>query len=199
MKENKPIATSVFVAINVIVFAFMEIIGDTLDTEFMCSAGAMFPYCIIEEHEYWRFFTSNYMHFGFEHLINNIIVLFAAGRYCEQALGHIKFSAMYVVSGVLGSILSYVMMIVRNDYAVSAGASGAIFGVFGALLWVVIINKGRFEEFDGKGILFMIALALYFGISSGAADNWGHIGGLISGFIFAVIFYQTISRKLPPQ
>ena len=130
-----------------------------------------------------------------EHLINNIIVLFAAGRYCEQALGHIKFSAMYVVSGVLGSILSYVMMIVRNDYAVSAGASGAIFGVFGALLWVVIINKGRFEEFDGKGIFFMIALALYFGISSGAADNWGHIGGLISGFIFAVIFYHKCQDK----
>ena len=52
MKENKPIATSVFVAINVVVFAFMEIIGDTLDTEFMCSAGVMFPYCIFEEYEY---------------------------------------------------------------------------------------------------------------------------------------------------
>ena len=86
-------------------------------------------------------------------------------------------------------------MIVRNDYAVSAGASGAIFGVFRALWWVGIIHKGLVEEFDGKGIFFMIALAFYFCISSGAADNWGHIGGLISGFIFAVIFYHKCQDK----
>lgn len=191
MKKNKePVITIFFIAVNVILFIIMELIGDTFDTEYMYSVGAMYPTSIYVDHEYWRFFTANYMHFGFEHIVNNMIVLIAVGNYGEKALGHVKYAVLYVLSGIGGSILSYVMMLRKNDFAVSAGASGAIFGIFGALLWVIIVNKGRFEDLSGKGVMFMIALALYYGISAGGADNWGHLGGLLTGVVVSIILYR---------
>ena len=84
-----------------------------------------------------------------------------------------------------------------ETYAVSAGASGAVFGLMGALLYVVIANKGRLGRLSGKGLLFMVALSLYFGLTSSGVDNWAHIGGLISGFIMAVILYRRPKPHSP--
>ena len=67
--------------------------------------------------------------------------------------------------------------------AVSAGASGAIFGIIGGLLWIVIVNKGHYEKLTGKGLIFMIILIFYYGITEGNVDNWDHLGGLICGFV----------------
>ena len=67
--------------------------------------------------------------------------------------------------------MSYLQMLHSGDYAVAAGASGAIFGIIGALLWIVILHKGRYETLTGKGLLFMIVISLYYGISSGGVDN----------------------------
>jgi rhomboid protease GluP len=80
-------------------------------------------------------------------------------------------------------------MYLSGDYAVSAGASGAVFGIFGGLLWVVIRNKGKYADLNTKGILFMIVLCLYYGISTAGVDNWGHIGGLLTGFVASIILY----------
>lgn len=86
--------------------------------------------------------------------------------------------------------MSYLQMLHSGDYAVAAGASGAIFGIIGALLWIVILHKGRYETLTGKGLLFMIVISLYYGISSGGVDNWGHIGGLIMGFLMGILLYR---------
>ena len=72
----------------------------------------------------------------------------------------------------------------------SAGASGAIFGLMGALLYVVIANRGRLGRLSGRGMLVMVALSLYFGLTSSGVDNLAHIGGLVSGFLLAVVLYR---------
>ena len=77
-----------------------------------------------------------------------------------------------------------------NEYAVSAGASGAIFAVIGGLLWVVIRHKGKYESLTTRGMFFMIALCLYYGISTAGVDNWSHLGGLVIGFILSIILYR---------
>jgi rhomboid protease GluP len=81
-------------------------------------------------------------------------------------------------------------MIRTGDYAVAAGASGAIFGIIGGLFWIVIRHKGNYEDLTWKGMIFMIALSLYYGIASGEVDNWGHIGGLLMGFLLCMILYR---------
>ena len=65
-----------------------------------------------------------------------------------------------------------------------------IFGIIGALLWIVMIHKGRYESLTGKGLLFMIVISLYYGITSVDVDNWAHIGGLAMGFVLAIILYR---------
>ena len=192
-REKKPVITVLLVAVNVIVYLILEMVGSTGDAEFMMKMGAAWPPSILEG-EYWRFLSSTFMHFSFEHILNNMLVLACAGAILEKALGHIKYLLLYLLAGVGGSVLSFFQMIYSGEYAVSAGASGAIFGIIGALLWIVIRHRGRYESLTGKGLVFMIVISLYYGISSGGVDNWGHIGGLLMGFILSMILYRK-SRK----
>ena len=82
-----------------------------------------------------------------------------------------------------------------GSFAVSAGASGAIFGIVGALLYVAIRNRGRIGDVSGRGLAFMVILSLYYGFTSGGVDNFAHIGGLLSGFILSVLLYWKRQRK----
>ena len=113
----------------------------------------------------------------------------------EKALGHVKFTILYLIAGVGGNILSCAQMLHTKDYAVAAGASGAIFGIVGALLWIVILHRGRYESLTGKGLLFMIVITLYYGITTGGIDNWGHIGGLLMGFVMGIILYRRVDFR----
>jgi rhomboid protease GluP len=188
-KNRLQIVTIGFVIINILVFLFMEINGNTEDTEYMIQMGAVWP-PYVEQGQYWRLLTATFMHFGFEHILNNMLILVCAGTILEKALGHVKYALLYLFAGVGGSTLSYLQMLGSGHYAVAAGASGAIFGIIGALLWIVICHRGRYESLTGKGLLFMIAISLYYGISSGEVDNWGHVGGLVMGFLLCVILYR---------
>ncbi|MDD6481007.1 MAG: rhomboid family intramembrane serine protease [Lachnospiraceae bacterium] len=194
-KIKKPFITAIFVIINVAVYLILEILGDTNDAAFMVEKGAIWPPYIMEG-QYWRLLTATFMHFGFEHILNNMLILVCAGVILEDALGHIKYLLFYVISGLGGSILSYLQMCYSGDYAVSAGASGAIFGIIGGLLWIVIRHKGRYETLTGKGLLFMIVISLYYGVRSGDVDNWGHLGGLLMGFLMGIILYRKRAKTV---
>lgn len=190
--RNKPEApcTVALIVINVAVFFIMSLFGNTEDVMFMLEHGAMFEPLITEEHEYYRIITSMFLHFGIEHLLNNMVILGALGWNLELETGKIRYLIIYLVSGIGGNLLSLYLGVSSAEYAVSAGASGAIFGLMGALLYVAARNRGRMGRISGKGVLFMIALSLYFGITSSGVDNAAHIGGLLCGFILAVILYR---------
>lgn len=190
MEKKKPYITIGLIITNIIVFILLELRGNSLEAEYMMEMGAVYPDKIQNNGEYWRLLTSTFMHFGFRHLLNNMVLLGTAGQILERALGPVKYFILYILSGVGGSTLSYIQMIYSGDYAVAAGASGAIFGIVGALLWVVICNKGHYETLTGKGLVVMILLCLYYGISTGGVDNWGHIGGLFGGFFVGILFYK---------
>lgn len=188
--------TVALIIVNVIIFFIMEGVGDTESALFMMEHGAIFPPYIIENGEYWRLLTATFMHFGFSHLLNNMVLLGSAGPILERAMGKWKFLLLYLIAGIGGSALSFGQMVYSNDYKVAAGASGAIFGIIGALAWIVIIHKGKYETLTGKGLIIMIGLCLYYGISTGNVDNWGHIGGLIMGFLISIIFYRRNAKKI---
>ena len=195
MKKNKIKApcTVALIAVNVIVFLFLSFRGMTEDGMFLLEHGAMYVPYMIEKGEYYRIFTSMFLHFGFDHLLNNMVILAAIGWNLEYEIGQLKFVILYLFSGLGGNLLSAYWDIRVGDYAVSAGASGAIFGVIGALLYVAIRNRGRIGDISGKGLVFMIILSLYYGYSSGGVDNMAHIGGLIAGFLLSVLLQEEES------
>ena len=102
----------------------------------------------------------------------------------------VLFLLLYLVAGLGGNVLSIWHSIQIGKYSVSAGASGAIFGIIGALLYIVIRNRGRVGTLTSKGMLFMIVISLYYGFTSAGIDNYAHIGGLITGVIMAILIYR---------
>ena len=179
--------TVLLVLVNVIVFLVLSMQGMTEDAEFLLRHGAMYVPYVAEGGEVYRLFTCMFLHFGFEHLMNNMIVLLIVGWNLEQTVGKIKYLIIYMASGLCGNIISAIWDISAGEYAVSAGASGAVFGLIGALLYVAIRNRGNIGEISGRGVVFMIVLMLYYGFANTGVDNAAHIGGLLSGFLFAVI------------
>ena len=190
--EYVPIA---LVVANVITYLVLEWLGDTTNGFFMAEHGAMYPDFIRINHEWWRIITAGFLHFGAVHLVNNMVILYCMGSRLERVTGHLKYFLIYLVSLIGAGLLSYGMMLRTGDYAVSAGASGAIFGVIGGFLWIVILHRGRFEQITTRGIMMMIVLTIYYGFSSAGIDNWGHIGGLLAGFSATVILYHRNRQK----
>lgn len=189
-QKPEAVCTTVIIVINVAVFLILSLFGNTEDAVFMLQHGAMYEPMVTQQHEFYRIFTSMFLHFGITHLLNNMVLLGALGWNLELEIGKIRFLIIYLVSGIGGNLLSLYFGISAETYAVSAGASGAIFGLMGALLYVVIANRGRLGRLSGRGMLFMVVLSLYFGFTSSGVDNWAHIGGLITGFVMAVILYR---------
>lgn len=199
--KQKPeaLCTVILIVINTVVFFVMTILGDTENAAFMLMYGAMYEPLITQQHEYYRIITSMFLHFGIDHFLNNMVMLGALGWNLEQETGKLKFLIIYMSSGIVGNLLSLAWNERIGDSAVSAGASGAIFGIMGALLYVVIANRGRLGRLSGKGMLIMVGLSLYFGLTSTGVDNWAHIGGLLAGFLLAVILYQRKKSVDPIQ
>lgn len=164
--------------------------GMTEDGIFMFHHGAMYVPSVIKDGEYYRLFTSMFLHFGFEHLMNNMFLLGVIGCNLELEIGKWRYLTIYLLSGLMGNVLSAWIDIQTGEYAISAGASGAIFGVVGALLYVAIRNRGRIGRISGRGLAFMVLCSLYLGFTSTGVDNAAHIGGVISGILLAVLLYR---------
>lgn len=191
MEDNKKaVCTTALIVVNVAVFFILSFIGMTEDSMFMLEHGAIYQPYIVEGHEYYRVFTSLFLHFGISHLLNNMVMLGALGWNLEMETGKVRFLIIYFISGLGGNLLSLYMNAKADELVVSAGASGAIFGLMGAMVCVVLKNHGRAGRITNRGILFMVALSLYFGITSSGVDNAAHIGGLVCGFITAALIYR---------
>lgn len=177
------------VLINAVVYIVLEIMGDTTNALFMLAHGAMYPAAVLEGGQYYRLLTSSFIHFGLPHLINNMILLICLGSYVERVYGKVRYLILYLVCAAGSSWISMLHMLDTGDQAVSGGASGVVFGIIGALLFLIVKNKGRLENLPWKRFLIMILLALYFGFASAGVDNAAHIGGLATGFVTGAVYF----------
>ncbi|MEF9939271.1 MAG: rhomboid family intramembrane serine protease [Clostridium sp.] len=194
--RNKSYVNGILIAINVLYFLYLEIVGSTVDTGFMIEKGAMYIPLMIQQGQYYRLLTSVFMHFGISHLLNNMLVLFVLGDNLERALGKVKYLIFYLLCGVGANIISLTFNMEMNEYyIVSAGASGAIFGVVGGLVYAVIVNRGRLEDLGTAQLMILILFTLYHGFTSAGIDNAAHIGGLMIGILLGVILYRKPKRK----
>ena len=176
---GKPILTKVFLAIQIIVFILMEIAGSSESTATLVEFGAKYnPYIL--QGEWWRFITPIFIHIGFLHLALNSMALFYLGSSVERIYGSVRFFFIYLFAGFMGVVASFV-----STDTLSAGASGAIFGCLGALLYFGITNKKLFFRTMGMNIIVLLIVNLALGFIMPGIDNAGHIGGLVGGFIAA--------------
>jgi membrane associated rhomboid family serine protease len=146
----------------------------------------------VADGEVWRIITSGFMHYGTLHLLFNMYMLFILGQLLEPAIGRLRFGLIYLVALVCGSLG---VLIVTPD-ALTAGASGAVFGLMGAAI-VVMRNRGLNVMQSGLGITLLLNLAITFTISN--ISIGGHIGGLIGGAIAGWVLVELPGRLRMPH
>lgn len=171
----------VLVAVNVIIFLICTFTGDLLYNK-----GA-FQMRALWQGEWYRLFTSMFLHWNVEHLFSNMIILYYVGAIVERRLGPVSYTALYVLSGLAGNIFSMGYEFFTNAYGSSAGASGAVFGVEGALLFLVMVHRGKLEYMTAGRVAFAIAFSLYCGFTSPGVNNAAHVGGVLMGFAAAAV------------
>ena len=187
--KKEPV-TVLFILLNILIFLVVDFSGGSENTAHMIACGAAYPPLILENGQVYRLFTSMFLHFGIYHIANNMLILFVLGQRLEPVVGKIRFILIYLLGGLGGNIFSIVMEMKKSEYAVSAGASGAIFSVMGTMIYVVVRNRGRIQDISARQMLIMAGFSLYFGFTSTGVDNAAHIGGLVCGFLLAVLLYH---------
>lgn len=157
------------------------------DSRVMLAWGADFGPSTLIDGEVWRMFTNLFLHWGILHLLLNMYCLATAGPIVERLFGHVGFAGLYVLSGLGGSIAS----LCYHPTVISAGASGAIFGVFGALLGFLLIRENEIPEAKFRpmagGALAFLGYNLVFGLGAEGIDMAAHLGGLAVGLVCGLL------------
>ncbi|OLP65588.1 Rhomboid protease GluP [Bacillus pumilus] len=179
-QNGKPIFTYMFIAIQVVMFLLLELSGGSTNTATLTAFGAKHNVLILDG-EWWRLITPMFLHIGFTHLLFNTFALWSVGAAVERVYGSGRFLFIYLISGIFGTITSFVF-----NTAIAAGASGAIFGCLGALLYLAISNRELFFRTMGTNIIVIILINLGIGFTVAGIDNAGHLGGLVGGFLAAL-------------
>jgi rhomboid protease GluP len=175
---SRPIVTWILLAIILVVFAIETVAGGSTDVEVLVRLGAKVT-PLIAAGEYWRLLTSMFLHIGIMHLAFNAYALVVLGTELERLYGPGRFLAIYLISGLFGSLASYAF-----SYSLAAGASGAVFGLIGALAAFFLVHRERLGAYGRTrlaNIAFLVAVNLFFGFTQTGIDNLAHMGGLLAG------------------
>jgi rhomboid protease GluP len=179
-KAGAPVVTYGLIALNILIAGLLYLYSMQSGTsyeELLHQFGAKMNVNILQG-EYWRFFTPVFLHANLVHLAINCYSLYAVGASVEKIFGKARFLAVYFTAGILGNLLSFAFS--PNS---SVGASGAIFGLLGALLYFGLEKPVLFKRAFGYNVLVTIFINLVYGFSKSGIDNYAHIGGLIGGFL----------------
>ncbi len=181
-KKKKIVVTNVLILINVVVFILTAIMSHfTFDDLTLLNMGALNA-SLVRNGQIYRLFTSAFLHGGFLHILFNMYALYVIGTQVENFMGKGKYLILYVISLLSASLMSAVL----SPYGYSVGASGAIFGLLGALLYFGYYYRVYLGQVLRNQIIPLILLNLLFGFMMPGIDNAAHIGGLIGGLFCAM-------------
>ena len=190
-RSELPLCCMLLIGVNAVVFLLGILLPGC--SGWLREQGQFSVVYLLYDREFYRLVTSMFLHMDAEHLLNNMLLLYFCGDYVEKTLGKGRFLVLYFATGVCGNLLSAAYELSTGSFYDSVGASGAVFGLTGALLFLVIAGKGAAAQISMKRMLLSVALSLYAGFNSRSVNNAAHIGGLLSGFLLA--FLLTV---IPP-
>ena len=190
MRRN--FVTFLLVGINILLFLVCELLGGSMNTDTMVKMGAMVTPSAFSLRECWRLLASAFLHFGFSHLLNNMVSLCAIGSFLEERIGHIRFLVLYLGGALIGNLVSWLWYTRTDTVTISAGASGAVCALLGAVAALVL-----FREKETRGISIprmLLAVILVVLPRAGAnVDLAAHAGGLAGGFLLMPLLSLTMT------
>jgi len=181
----QPFLTPALIVVNVAIFLVMAANGFTFTNagaESFLRWGADFG-PLTTHGQWWRLVTAAFVHANFIHLLTNMLILWSIGNFTERLFGRVSFTVLYLFSGIGGNLAS----LAWQPFTVAMGASGAVFGLYGGLLAVLLLHRNTVPRpriaAIGKSAAIFIAINLLYGLSQSNVDLAAHIGGLVSGFV----------------
>ncbi|MBD5551075.1 MAG: rhomboid family intramembrane serine protease [Lachnospiraceae bacterium] len=187
---KEKITTIGLVVLNIFLFIISVFSGDLLYNE-----GAFSLQYVLYGKEWWRTITSMFLHADADHLVGNMLMLYFAGEIVEKYLGKRQYVILYFFSGITGSLFYAAYEFYTGSYMASIGASGAVFGLIGALLVIVVRHKGKYGDITLKRMGFMIVYMIYMGLRTSNVNNAAHIGGLICGILLTCLYMLMQNRE----
>jgi rhomboid protease GluP len=191
------LVTPLVIALNLAVFVAMLIRGVSLmepTSDALLQWGANYG-PLVTHGQWWRLFTAMFLHIGIIHILMNMYVLYASGPFVERLYGNLGFTVLYLLAGVFGSLVS----VAWHPFTVSAGASGAIFGVYGGLFAFLLVQRNAIPRpmlvsLFRSGAIFL-GINLVYGVSQAHVDMSAHLGGFVFGFVFGCALAQPFAAS----
>ena len=198
LRENKivnknNIVTMSIIAINIILYIITAIMSKNIfdiNAYVLLYMGGNYG-ALVSHGQVWRLLTCAFLHGGIIHIFCNMYALYALGPQIEILFGRVKYIIIYLLSAIGGSLLSYKF----SPSSLSIGASGAIFGLFGAMVVFVLKYKDRIPKKVLNNLFGVIILNLLIGFNLQGIDNFAHIGGLLVGALVAFLFLMQKTRN----
>jgi|GEM_PF-157325 len=193
MNEKTPYITWTLLTINILIWILMEDIGGSQNINVMIAFGAS-ERIAIWQGEYWRLFSAIFIHIGLFHLMGNCLFLYFCGPLLEFIYGREKFLIIYILSGLMGNILSLIGM--TSGIGISAGASGALLGILGALISFTIIERKKLPFSLYRSLVINLFLIVFLNIMISLIfpniDILAHIGGFLAGLCLGYILENEL-------
>ena len=185
--RNAP-AVFVLILLNAVVFLFEISVGDSNDPEVLHRMGALEPYAVVVQKEYWRLFTALFLHGGFAHVGFNLFALYVLGPSLERSIGTIRFVVCYLISGLAsGAGVVGLTLIGLVHPAQLVGASGCIMGIVGA--WAGFLTLHRHAPQAKQrlaNVMMIVAIQIAFDLSTPQVSMSAHLCGLVAGFLLGI-------------
>ncbi len=183
---KKTPVTFTFLIIIIVYFIIMALNGGTTNGQNLIKFGALFPPFVLAFKEYYRFVTSIFIHIGIMHLFFNSYALYIFGTQIERVMGHVRYLMFFLLTGIGGNIVTYFF----NFDTISAGASGSLFGILGAFVYLIQHHKDIISSQGRKSIFKLIGINLVITVLSPSISITAHFGGLIIGYLLSYIFIK---------
>ncbi|GGA44583.1 rhomboid family intramembrane serine protease [Paenibacillus physcomitrellae] len=185
--------TSLILVINLVMYCVLLFNGGAGNMETLFRFGAVgseLPY----SQDWWRYVTAIFLHLNFSHLLFNCFAILVFAPPLERLLGWWRYLLVYLVSGVLGNALSMAFYRHAMEYTLSVGASGAIYGVYGAFLYIALLQRNLIDEGSRKTLYAILLVGIIFSFAMTGTNWMAHLGGLIGGFFVYGLLIRLTRR-----
>ena len=189
--KKSPVTFTILLII-IVYFIIMSLSGGTTDPINLVRFGALFPPFIFELKEYYRFISPIFIHIGIMHLFFNSYALYIFGRQIEKLMGHVKYLLFFLLCGIGGNLVTYFVSLrsVAAYKTISAGASGSLFGILGAFVYLTQHHKNMMTPEGRKSIFKLLGINLILTIISPSISITAHFRGLVIGYLLSYIFIK---------
>ncbi|WP_440961952.1 rhomboid family intramembrane serine protease [Paenibacillus nitricinens] len=185
--------TCLLIVANVIMFVLMAFNGGSTNIQTLVDFGAIVDISPYKE-ELWRYVAAIFLHNGFSHLFFNSFALLVFAPPLERLLGWWRYTILYVLGGFLANILTIAFS--SHSGTVSVGASGAIYAIYGAFLYIAVIQRAMMDEGSRKTLYGLLVIGIIMSFAIPNVDWVAHIGGLVSGFFLYGLIIRIFNKSL---